>query len=377
VQTRTRNAIVLAVTGAAIAAALASVARTQKTPVLRPQIEGAIPSGALLVATADLAALKSSPVGAPFLREGREIQGLGKVRDVCGFDPIDALTEAAIAIPSAGDAGEFGLVAVGTVDDEAVIGCASKVISARGGNPVVTTIGSFRSVRDATLAVSGGEIAARKGGPLLLGAGTYLRSMIDAADGRTPTIRSSRAHAALGREIAGDSVRVTVVLSHDQRRTLVEELSANGEKGSPMASIAGGALGVKIGPTVAVHGLVSCDDAAACERLAGAIGKARDARAGDPLLRLVGVGALLEKIAIEPRGELVHARVEMPAEQAALLAERLLSLRGAGRRPPQEETPARRPLPPDEVIKATPTATATPSATVAPSASAAPAPKAP
>ena len=373
-QTRTRNAIVLAVTGAAIAVGLASVARTQKTPELRARVVDAIPSGALLVATADLAALRSSPVGVPFLREGREIQGLGKVRDVCGFDPIDALTEAAIAIPAAGDAGEFGLVAVGKVDDEAVIACAAKVISARGGNPVVTTIGGFRSVRDATLSVSGGEIAARKGGPLLLGAGTYLRSMIDAADGRTPTIRSSRAHAALGREIEGASIRVTVVLTPDQRRTLLDELAESGAKGSPAASIAGGALGVRIGPTVGVHGVIACDDAAACGRLADALGKARDARAGDALLRLVGVGALLERIAIEPRGELVHARVDMPAEQAALLAERLLALRGASprsRRAPAEEPSARsaaRP-PPDEVLAP---ASASASASAPPATSASP-----
>src|SRR5437773_541082 len=97
-------------------------------PALRGRALDAIPSGALLLATADLAALRASPVGAPFLHEGREIPGLGKVRDVCGFDPIDTLTEVALAIPAAGDAGEFGLSAAGDVDADALVACASKVI---------------------------------------------------------------------------------------------------------------------------------------------------------------------------------------------------------------------------------------------------------
>ena len=372
VQTRTRNAIALAAFVAAAAAGLSVVARSRRTPELGGRTLDAIPSGALLVATADLAALRASPVGAPFLREGREIPGLGKVRDVCGFDPIDALEEAALAIPAAGDSGEFGLVASGPVDHDAVIACAAKVIEARGGRPVITTIGGFRSVRDASLATSGGEIAARKGGPLLLGAGTYLRSMIDAADGRAPSVRSSRAHAALGREIAGASVaiRVTVVLSPEQRRTLVEELESGGAAASPARSISGGALGVRVGASVAMHGVIACDDAAACDRLAVSIQRARDARAGDALLRLLGVSALLEKVRVEPAGELVHARVDVPTEQAAQLAERLLSLRGLTRREPAERA-ARPKLPPDEVITPRPgPPSAPPSASASPASSA-------
>jgi len=337
VKTRTRNAIVFVVASAAVAGGLALVAKNRKEPGVVIGALDAVPSGALLVGTADLTALRASPVGAPLLREGREIPGLGKVRDVCGFDPMDTLTEAVIAVPAAGDTGEFGLVAAGPVNDEALIACAGKVIEARGGRPVVTTMGSFRSVRDASLSTAGGEIAVRKGGPLLLGAGTYLRAMIDAADGRAPSIRSSRAHAALAQEVAGASVRVTVVLSPDQRRALTEELQSAGATGSPAGAVAGGALGVTMGPMVGVHAVISCDDAAACARLAGSLEQAREARAGDALLRLVGVGAMLERLTIKPNGELLHARVDVPAEQAALLMERLLALRNLRRAAPDDE----------------------------------------
>ena len=94
-------------------------------------------------------------------------------------------------------------------------------------------------MRDATLAATGGEIAVRKGGPVLLGAGTYLRAMIDAAEGRTPTIRSSVAHTHLAREIGRAALRVTVVLTPEQRRTLDAELtgraSQQGGDGAPSA----------------------------------------------------------------------------------------------------------------------------------------------
>jgi hypothetical protein len=346
---------VFAAAAVVAAAGLGAVAHFRKPPDLRSHALDAIPNGALLVATADLTALRASPVGAPFLREGREIPGVGKVREVCGFDPVDALTEVAIAIPAAGEAGEFGLVAAGPIDAEATLACAGKVIEARGGHAVTTVVGSFRTVRDASLATTGGEIAVRKGGPLLLGAGAYLRLMIDSADGRAPTIRSSVAHGLLGREVGEGAIRVTVVLTPEQRRTLAEELLAGGAPSSPAGSIRAGALGVTLGQTVGLHAVVSCDNASACGALATDLAAARDARAKDFAVRIVGFGAVLERITLEPRGELVHAKVDVPPEEAALLVDRLLALRGM-RHPmpsPANDVDSKRSAPrPDEVIRA-------------------------
>jgi hypothetical protein len=338
VLTRTRNALVLLAIAAVCGAGLVWVAKQRQGAELRGRSLDAIPSGALLVATADLTALRASPVGAPFLREGREIPGLGKVRDVCGFDPIDTLTEFALAIPAAGDTGEFGLSAAGDVDAEALLSCAAKVIEARGGRPVITSIGSFRSVRDVAAGASSGEIAVRRGGPLLLGGGAYLRAMIDAADSRTPSIRSSVAHTRLAGEIGGASVRVTVVLTPDQRKALAEELTNSGETGSPATSIAAGALGAKLGPSVELHAVIACDSEAAAKSLAVTLKTARDDRASDFATRLVGWSAVLEQLQIEPKGLLIHARVSVPADQAVPLAERLVTLRSF-RHPMPEEPP--------------------------------------
>ncbi len=355
-QKRTRYAIAVAAAAAVTAGGVTVYALRFRHPAGGRALD-AIPTGAILVASADLAALRASPAGAPFLREGREIPGLGKVRDVCGYDPMDTLTEVAVGIPAAGDAGEFGLVATGPIDDDALLACASKVIDARGGQAVTTPVGSFRSVRDASLTLTGGEIAVRHGGPLLLGAGAYLRAMIDTADGRAPSIRASVAHGFLGHEVGDASVQITVVLTPDQRRTLAEELESGGAAGSPATSVRAGALGIRLGPTVGLHAVISCESAAACGALATKLAAARDAKAQELALRVVGFGAILEQIKIVPEGELIHARVELPADQAALLAERLVTLRGLRHPMPGPETgpstePRSPPPPPrpDEVI---------------------------
>ena len=77
-KTRTRNAIGLAAVLVVLAAGLAWVAKQRGVLDLKPHALDAVPSGALLVASADLDALRGSPLGSPFLREGREIPGLGK-----------------------------------------------------------------------------------------------------------------------------------------------------------------------------------------------------------------------------------------------------------------------------------------------------------
>lgn len=346
-KTRTRNAIALGAAVAVMAAGLVWAAKQRSAPDLRARSLDAIPNGALLVATADLDALRASPSFAPLLREGREIPGLGKVREVCGFDPMDTLHELAVAIPAAGDEGEFGIVAAGEVDDDALVACASKVIEARGGRPVVSPVGSFKTVRDVTLATSGGEIAVRKGGPVLLGAGPYLRAMIDSADGRSPTIRSSVAHSHLSREIGRSALRVTVVLTPEQRRTLEAELSGRANtQGSqdptsaspPGSAVVAGALGVDIdGPNLALHGLLLCDNERACVSIAGALTRARDESAKDLGARIVGVGAALERIQIQAEGEQIHARITIPGDEAITLAERIINLRGI-RHPMPKET---------------------------------------
>ncbi|WP_437723977.1 hypothetical protein [Sorangium sp. So ce861] len=344
-QTRTRDGLVLLLVGVLLGGGLAwLLGRRQESPPAAPRALDAVPAGALLVAALDLPALRASPAFASFLREEREIPGLGKVRDVCGFDPVAALTEVAIAIPAAGESGDFGLAAAGAVQDQALLACASKVIEARGGKPVVAGLGGFRAVRDSS-AEGRGEIAVRPGGPILLGGGAYLRAMVDAAEGRAATVGASAAHDDIARAVGEGAARVTVVLTPEQRAELGRELALSGAGRAPAASIVAAGAAVALGPEIAVHGVVLCDAEAPCAELGAQLRAARDARAGDLATRLIGLGAVLERVAIAADGKALHARVKLSAEEAGALVERLASLRAlrqpslAPREPPAPAEP--------------------------------------
>lgn len=326
-QTRTKNAIGAAVLALAIGLCIFAIQRSRAPASMRSAALDAVPQGAILVAVADLDALRASAAGAKILAADRDIPGLGTVRDVCGFDPMERVRELAIVVPAGGDEGDFGLVAAGDAQDEPILACASKVIEGRGGKPVITTVGSFRTVRDATMILSGAEIAVKKGGPILLGAGPYLRAMIDAADGRIPTIRTSVAHARLAELIEGSAVRATVVLTPKQREDLARDLAEGGGPRSAGAIVAG-AVGAKLGPVVSVRAVIACEDAPSCADVARILTKARDARAADFATRLVGFSKILEDTKIQAEGESVQISAEVPADQAATLFERLLVLRG-------------------------------------------------
>ncbi len=328
-QTRTRNALVFAAGLSVLVGAVVWI--SQKRDPVRASVSAldAVPEGALLVGRAELEPLRRSGIAGPLLSEAREIPGLGKVADVCGFDPLDGLTEIVIAIPAAGDDGAFGLVAAGLINRDALVACATKVIEGRGGRPVVNTIGSFRTVRDASLAKSDAEIAVREGGPVLLGAGRYLRSMIDTSEGQIPSIRGDKGFTRLNNDVGRGAITVTVVFSEEQRRLLAEELSRSPSQSSPAASVVGLGLAVAVEEHVLLHGIVACDRAPACAELSNIFDKRRKAEADGLVVRLLGIGPALERLRIDAEGERVHGRVDLSKNEATNLLERLLVLRAA------------------------------------------------
>jgi hypothetical protein len=182
-------------------------------------------------------------------------------------------------------------------------------------------------VRDATMVLSGAEIAVKKGGPVLLGAGAYLRAMIDAADGRVPNIRSSVAHARLGEQVRGATVRATMVLTPGQREDLAKNLA---EEGGPSgaASLVAGAIGITAGANVAIHAVIACESEAGCAEVARILTRARDERANDLATRIAGFARVLQGVRIQAEGETVQITAEVPSDEAAVLLERLLVLRG-------------------------------------------------
>ncbi|HEY4122315.1 MAG TPA: hypothetical protein VGM56_30820 [Byssovorax sp.] len=367
--TRTRNSLVVGVLAVVLAGGLVATAHEHRAnPLGGGRALDAVPAGALLVASADLAALRGAGAFGEVLQRGREIQGVGKVKDICGFDPIEQIDGAALAIPAANTAGDFGLVAVGTFDDEAILACAAKVIAARGGRPVTTPLGGFRSVHDGASA-EGGEIAVKRGGGLmLLGGGSYLRAMVDASEGRIPNVHTSAGHAELARAVGDGAVRLTFVLSPEQRAAMSADL--------PRAStIVGGAVSVGLGEKVDLHAALRCDTSDACVELSRAVAAVAKERASDTKLRLVGFGSVLDRLSVDAEGPYVHARVTLPPDEAAHLVDMALKLRGFSHPMPNDAAPAAPPASAPALPSAS--AVAPPSPATAAAASAAPAASAP
>ena len=125
----------------------------------------------------------------------------------------------------------------------------------------------------------------REHGPVLLGAGTYLRAMIDTAEGRTKTAREERGafDARSFARSAREAVRVSVVLTPDQRDVIAFALKDEGSSDTSAASLAAASVAVVLGQTVGINVVLVCDQ----DRAAEAVARSLEARA--PLVRKTSV----------------------------------------------------------------------------------------
>jgi hypothetical protein len=221
----------------------------------------ALPRGAALVVSADFARVRQSPLGAALTGGGRELPGIGPLDELCGFDPTDRIRE--IALAAADGASELGIVATGDFSRDRLIECAARVIEKRGGEPAHSQLGSFRTVRDRGRPE--GEVAVREGGPVLLGGGSYLRDMVDAVEGRAPTLLGDETHSVLRAAIGGrGAVLVTWIARPDW---LERWLGHDAVAGSPLAAVRAGALRLEVAPELAATFLFTCPDDATCQKL--------------------------------------------------------------------------------------------------------------
>jgi hypothetical protein len=306
----------------------------------RVSVLDAVPEASMLVATLDVRALRASPLVGPYLGGERSVDGLGTLREACGFDPIERVDELAFVVPTDG-VDELGLAAMGPVPEEALLGCAERLIAARGGRPVRSSLGGFRTVRDAsTASTSAGEIALRamptaerSGGErtmILVGSGSSLRGMIDAAEGATPRFESNRDHAALRSELASyPAMRASLVLSSEQRRSIDASLgTAEPELAEAMRSLRGAALGVRLdGPRAEVAVVADLQSEAHARSFASVVDPARTRLAKAPAVELLGARSLLDRARIVPTEARVRLELASDASELGTIAQRALAAR--------------------------------------------------
>jgi hypothetical protein len=113
-------------------------------------------------------------------------------------------------------------------------------------------VGSFHTVRDDRLS-DGAQIAARDPAPTLVASAALLRRMMDAADGRIPSLRQSDSHRALRARVATDGLVVASwVRSSADPDLEVLPIFPDG--------VVGAALGVSIGETVGIDMVIVTRD---------------------------------------------------------------------------------------------------------------------
>lgn len=330
----------------------------------------AVPRDAFLVASINLAELRRSPVydvvfgkESPSGQKRAEVLdaralGIAKLEEACGFEPLSRVDELAIGVPEEGDKGELGVAARVRVTSEEMSRCAA---SLAGKSQEAKDISGFRVVE------STGEDRARLGyghGLLVVGRGAWFDAMLAAADGKGGNVSQSNAHTALKSALTdregwrSPTVLVTAVLPRSLRDRLKGEMS--GEVGSGGQPIMAGVLGVgSVGLAVrasdqtieATIDLV-CDTADACGAVEKLVGKKRLEWSKELMLRMAGLGPLLDSIDIKRDGSRVRVSASSNASALATTLDRVLryKARGSGGNEPPPP-PARAP---DEKIPAKP-----------------------
>jgi hypothetical protein len=321
------RALVFLVAGAVLLAMAALGLSSRRETAGKTRVLAAAPPDSWLVLSVDVAAawpllqpLVGSDAG---LAGASRIAGLGTVSAVCGFEPLEHVRELLVALPEHdADRGDFGLAFDGDFTAESLEACARKAIASGGGTPASSAHGDYARITN-TKDPQAASLATRPGGPYLVGRGAWLDAMIDAVDGKTA---GATVHDAMRRTLrdaaSGEpGLVVTALLPRTLRDRLAgerPEVPAGLDAGVPDASAERigktppGILGVReAGLAIVAHGPstsptaltdidleVRCDTAVACADVKTFLEHERFALSGDLRARLMGLGPLIDALAI-------------------------------------------------------------------------------
>lgn len=336
--------------GLAALVAAGAIVMGKRQPVAA-DVLAAAPRGAWLLATVDVAELRGSPVAQALVgSDGVTIPGVGRLADACGFEPLAHLRAIALVAPEG--EGDFGVAFAGDFDERALADCATKIVRARGVDPVVATHGSYTLVgsgeaagpgqpaADGGRAAEHARLAYRKGGPYLVGRGAWLLTMIDAVDGRVAraplellALRDSLSHTAdtRGGTTPPRSIVVAALLPKATRDQLKGEME--GDAGPPAGPAYAGVLAVdRAGLAVAtgargsmttVSAEIHCETAEACAAVKTLIEQKRFAASASPALHLLGLGSAIDSLTVEAHGPVLAVQAEAPTDTLARVVARI------------------------------------------------------
>jgi hypothetical protein len=325
---------------------------------------GAVPADSFLVVSVDLPSLAASPLAKALVGDDdarrEQLFGLETIQETCGFDPLPHLRSIALAVPEGVERGDFGVAATGDLGRDQLASCARAVIAKEGGDSQTTTAGSFTVVTDGRRRTGEvAELAFRDGGPFLVGSATWLPKMMDAAEGRAPSLVTSKTggHGALRvelatRDIDAEAIELTAILPRDLRERLLHEMeleTPSTETAASNATMAGVLAVSSVG--IALHAgrphedtrltaLLHCESEDACKAVSTAILHARLGWSGNLKYRLFGVGPLIDGLAVTQEGTTLVVTTHAPTDDLAKVVDRALGLAGSKKGPRAPPSPA-------------------------------------
>jgi len=230
-----------------------------------------VPPGPAFVLSADIAALRRAAIGRMIAKRLNGMLGASSSwSKLCDFDPLVALDQVALAMPSStegepGTGTDVAFVATGSFSAAQITRCATAAIGSRGGDPVTSQIGTFSTVRDRK--TTDGEVAARNGGPLILSGGAYFRELLDAAEGHAPKLEHQDPRDAEHSELRRAVGAGTVVASWLPGAHWLERIAGEGAQLSPLKELRAVALRADLADSPRLIALLACSNAAAANQI--------------------------------------------------------------------------------------------------------------
>ncbi len=276
-----------------------------------PSIVDVLPRGTSLVAEIDLATARTSSV-ARALFAGPLLKNVDEVRRICPKDPLDALERIAVAVPGGSAFGnDLALVAVGrAIKAEDVLACARAVIAARGGIATITRRGTFTMIQEGD--GTRGVLAVRDSGPIAIGSGAYLASILDVADARAKSLRDDPVHDLSRRRATGAVATITFTLADELRGKMIADLPP---EIAALARVSSATITIRPDEAQNAFALeltASCGDGA-CLDLGKVVAALRDGIARDPRVAALDLAPAVAGAAIEVEGNALRVRTALQA----------------------------------------------------------------
>lgn len=319
-----------------------SGAMASRVGAAAPSLLDWVPEGPLIVVEVDASALRRTPLGKRILGGGRRIAGLGDVGTICGKDPLRDLDRILVAVPKDEQAG-FGFFASGAIDAAQLTGCAREIARRRAAKVVQSKgPGDFRLLGGLTHLATATAMAVRQRGPLLLSSRRYIDSSLAAGLGQRPTAANDRQHARLRQLVGPGTLRLTAVLSPQQRASLRRQLTRDQRSASPFLAVSGGGLSLRLGAEVQLVAALTCARPQACAEVARVLNRYLIELAEEPQGKLLGLQELLRNgKPVRAVGATAALALRLPLRTARLLLKlALMQRRLSGSGPPALPPPA-------------------------------------